>query len=308
MERSIFQRKRNVVLLAIFYTFLWGCAFPLVKLCMEGFGAVNNSSKYFVAGIRFMLSGFGLLIYCAFKEKDGIKLQRQQVKYVLLYGGLGVFLQYGLTYIGLSNLDGSKGAVVDQLCVFIVILTSGMFFKNDRLNVAKIIGCIVGFLGILTISTDGFSFSFAIKAEGVMISAAICQAVVYFVSKASCTQISGCKMIGWGQFLGGAAMIVFSLLFEIEPLQINFQGVASLIMLSVISAVAYVLSLVPLKYFPASEISVFNLLITVFGVIMSALLLGENVFRWNYLISITLISLGIIMVNMKNDYIGKKSG
>jgi len=70
-------------------------------------------------------------------------------------------------------------------------------------------------------------------------------------------------------------------------------------MLIAISAIAYVLSLMPLKYFPASEVSSFNLLITVFGVVMSALILGENIFRWNYLISLLLISSGIVIINLK---------
>jgi len=59
------------------------------------------------------------------------------------------------------------------------------------------------------------------------------------------------------------------------------------------------LSLMPLQYFPVSEVSSFNLLITVFGVIMSAALLGENIFQMNYLISLLLISCGILFINRR---------
>ena len=77
----------------------------------------------------------------------------------------------------------------------------------------------------------------------------------------------------------------------------NATAILSLCGRVFISAVAYILSLAPLKYFPASEISSFNLLITVFGVVMSAVMLGENIFRWNYLVSLVLISGGIILIN-----------
>ena len=77
-------------------------------------------------------------------------------------------------------------------------------------------------------------------------------------------------------------------------------GIITLIGLSLISAIAYVLSLIPLKYFPASEISVFNLLITVFGVVMSALVLGENIFKISYLAALIFISVGIFCVNNNN--------
>ena len=69
-----------------------------------------------------------------------------------------------------------------------------------------------------------------------------------------------------------------------------------------------ILSLMPLKYFPASEISSFNLLITVFGVVMSALMLGENIFKWSYLISLLLISFGIIMINSVKTLRLKRGG
>ena len=299
MRESIFQSKRNVIFLAIFYTFLWGCAFPLVKLCMDGFGVSDNASKCLVAGIRFFISGAGLLVYCSFTEPDSIKLEKSQIKFCILYGVLGVLVQYGLTYIGLSFVDGSKGAIFDQLCVFVVILSSGLFFKSDKLTFHKVIGCMVGFLGILAVNTDGLEFTFSFEGEGIMILASVCQAVVFFLSKASCGKISAPKMIGWGQFIGGILLVTVSLPLGAAIPRFDWIGLMSLLLLSVISALAYVLSLVPLKYFPASEISVFNLLITVFGVIMSALLLGENIFRWNYLIAISLISVGIILVNKR---------
>ena len=64
------------------------------------------------------------------------------------------------------------------------------------------------------------------------------------------------------------------------------------------------LSLTELKFHDASRISVFNLLVPVFGTVLSGLMLGENVFRIETLISLILISLGIAFVNMNL----KKSG
>ena len=59
-----------------------------------------------------------------------------------------------------------------------------------------------------------------------------------------------------------------------------------------------------LKFHDASRISVFNLLVPVFGTVLSGLMLGENVFRIETLISLILISFGIAFVNMNL----KKSG
>jgi len=296
---SFFKSKRNVVLTAIFYTFLWGCAFPLVKICMEAFKIQDsdNMSKCLVAGIRFSFAGILALVWCYFKEETKISIKPSQVKTVILYGILGTALQYAFTYIGLSRIDGSKGAIYDQLCVFIIVLTSGIFFKSDKLNLNKIIGVVLGFTGVLVINTDGVSFTFNPLGEGIMLCAVLCQTAAYFVSKGTAETISAPKLVGYGQLIGGILLCIFSVLSGGRIYGINAAAVASLIALILISAVAYILSLMPLKYFPASEVSSFNLLITVFGVVMSSVMLGENIFRWNYGASLLLISAGIILIN-----------
>ena len=296
---SLFQKKRNVALIAVFYTFLWGLCFPLVKLCMSEFGVEDsNYSKCLVAGIRFIVSGLGLcLCLYFFREKSALP-SKKALPYLLGYGLLATSLQYAFTYIGLSHVDGAKGAIFDQLCVFIIIILSGLLLRGDHLSSAKIIGAAVGFLGILAVSTGKMSFSFTASGEGMMVLAALCQVGAYFIAAVSAHRVKAIALVGYGQLFGGIALSVFAFLAGGSIPNISVLGILILLLLSIISALAYVLSLIPLKYFPASEISVFNLLITVFGVSMSAVVLGENVFRINYLISLLLISLGIILVNI----------
>lgn len=298
---SFFSKKKNIVIIAIFYTFLWGTAFPLVKMCMQNFGIADsdNMSKCLVAGIRFTFAGVLTLMWCFSNGKRETHLNSMQIKYILLYGILATALQYSFTYIALSKIDGSKGAIFDQICVFIIILTSGVFFKDDVLNVSKIVGCVLGFLGILAVNSNGMKFEFTLGGEGIMLCAALCQTVAYFVAKKSANLISASWLVGYGQLFGGILLWGFAVINGGRIHSVNCIAIISLVALAAISAVAYVLSLLPLKYFPASEISSFNLLISVFGVIMSALLLGEDILRWNYGISLLLVSLGIMLVNYK---------
>ena len=197
-------------------------------------------------------------------------------------------------------IDGSKGAVYDQIGVFVIVLSSGLIFKGERLGLGKILGCALGFLGVLAINTNGLEFSFSLGGEGIMLLAVACQTVSYFIAKGSADIISAPKLTGYGQLIGGVALCAFSLIFGGRIQTVNPTALISLVLLILISAIAYTLSLMPLKYFPVSEVSSFNLLITVFGVIMSAALLGENIFRLNYALSLTLIALGIILINRKS--------
>ena len=298
---SFFQRKRNVVLIAFVYTFLWGCAFPLVKICMDSFSIKpdDNMSKCLVAGIRFLFSGMITLAWCFFTDSSKLKMTGYQLKYILLYALSATVLQYSFTYIGLSRIDGSKGAIFDQLCVFLIVLSGGLFFKDDKLNLNKVLGCLFGFVGVLVINTDGISFEFSIFGEGIMLLAVLCQTVSFFIAKRSSSTLNAAKLVGYGQALGGAMLCIFAFLCGGRISAVNPVAVITLAALVFISAFAYVLSIMPLKYFPASEISSFNLLITVFGVVMSGIVLGENILKWNYFVSLALIGAGIILINSR---------
>lgn len=301
IEKSFWISKRNVSFVAIFYTFLWGSAFPLVKICMENFSVSENDnmSKCLIAGIRFFFSGCLTLAIFRLLQKGQkrVTLGRRHRIMVCAYGIMGTAFQYAFTYIGLTYVAGSKGAVLDQMSVFLVVLASGLFFKNDRLNVFKVLGCIFGFTGIMVSNLSGFDLNFTLQGEGVMILAAIFNAIAYFLAKKTSEDIPAMLLVGYGQLIGGILLCAFGFFFGGRVTSVTSGAIASLIMLIFISSVAYVLSLMPLQYHPASEISSFQLLITVFGAIMSAALLRENILKWNYILAFALVASGIYMVN-----------
>ena len=74
-----------------------------------------------------------------------------------------------------------------------------------------------------------------------------------------------------------------------------------LVYLAVVSAVAYSLWGILVKYNPVSKVAVFGFMNPVFGVILSALLLGEGAQAAGVksLIALLLVSIGIYVVNKK---------
>ena len=84
--------------------------------------------------------------------------------------------------------------------------------------------------------------------------------------------------------------------------QVNPQGIMMLIYLACISAVAYSLWGVLLKYNPVSKVAVFGFMNPVFGVILSAWWLNEtgNDLGVKALIALILVCIGIYIVNRKD--------
>ena len=81
----------------------------------------------------------------------------------------------------------------------------------------------------------------------------------------------------------------------------QFSAYILLLYLSLISAVAYTLWGMLMKNNPVSRVSIFNFMIPLFGVLLSAIFLGEveQALAWNKLAALVLVSAGIYVVNRK---------
>ena len=76
------------------------------------------------------------------------------------------------------------------------------------------------------------------------------------------------------------------------------KGVLILTALIMISAVCFAIYNELLSYHPISKIPIYNALISVLGVIFSALLLKEEL-KWQYFIAVIMVASGIYFMNKK---------
>lgn len=99
--------------------------------------------------------------------------------------------------------------------------------------------------------------------------------------------IGGIVLMAAGGFMGGH-------ITKVTP-----AGIGLLVYLALVSAVAYSLWGILLKYNPVSRVTVFGFMNPVFGVLLSALLLGEKDQASGILglLSLLLVSVGIYVVN-----------
>ena len=75
-----------------------------------------------------------------------------------------------------------------------------------------------------------------------------------------------------------------------------------MMILVLISAVCFAIYNKLLSYHPISEIAIYNALIPVLGVMFASVILNEQ-FRWQYIISVLLVALGIRIVNINTKEI-----
>ena len=72
-------------------------------------------------------------------------------------------LQYVFFYIGLANTSGVKSSIINAANVFLSILFAVLYSKYEKMTVLKVLGCVVGFLGVVVINLANGGFDMSIK-------------------------------------------------------------------------------------------------------------------------------------------------
>ena len=117
------------------------------------------------------------------------------------------------------------------------------------------------------------------------------------VSKKMTTRNHPMALTGWQFLSGGFALFTvgFALGGRLHP--VGVQAWLLLLYLGFLSATAFTLFTIMLKYHPVSRLTIFKALIPVIGTIGSGLILGEHFFEWRNLAALGLVVSGIIVLN-----------
>ena len=210
---------------------------------------------------------------------------------------LNTTLHYAFFYFGLSHSEGSRAAILNSVGTFLVVLLACAFFKSDRLTIRKITGCIIGFAGILALNLGGAeSGHFTWLGDGFIILNALCSAIAGLLTRGLGKRIDIFIGTGYSLAFGGALLIIPGLLAGGTLPAITFNGIVCLLLLIVISTVAFALYNKLISLNPVGKVAIYNSLIPVVGAVTSCLCLNEQ-FYWKYAVAGTLAALGIYIIN-----------
>lgn len=213
---SIFQRPLWVALFALTAAIAWGFAYPLIKLGYAEFQITPEmtGSKMLFAGIRFTIAGLLVLAMARSTHKDFHIRQRADWWFILLFCLVNTTLHYTFFYIGLSHSEGSRVAILNSLSVFSVVILACIFFKSDRMTLRKVVGCVIGFTGILSLNLGGAdSGRFTWLGDGMIILNALCGATASLLTRGLGKRLNVFVGTGYSLAIGGIILVVCGLLF-----------------------------------------------------------------------------------------------
>lgn len=301
-SEKFFKKTIVVWVGALICCALWGSAFPSVKTgyILFGINTKDPASLILFAGMRFTLAGLLALLIGSVIARKPLLPKKGSFKMIFPLSLFQTVGQYVFFYISLANSTGVRSSILNGVNVFIAILVASLLFRQEKFTAGKIIGSILGFAGLVVICLSGgsFEFSFTFFGDAFMLFSATAYAfssvfLKRFSRKENPVVLSGCQFV-----LGGVIMIIVGAACGGRIGQVSAPAIGLLFYLGCISAVAYSLWGILLKYNNISRITVFGFTNQIFGVVFSAIFLHETAsLNAACLLALALVCAGIFLVN-----------
>lgn len=297
---SLFTRRYYVFAFATLCTLLWGSSYPAIKsgYALLAIAKDDVATQMVFAGYRFFLAGVFLILLAQLSGKPVFRLNRRQIGQLSILGLTQTTLQYVFFYIGLAYATGVKASILNATGTFFSVVIAHFIYHSDRLTHRKVLGCITGFAGVFVVNFNNslFDFEFTLMGEGFIVIAAFILAAASIYGKRISQSMDTLIMTAHQLTLGGVALTLLGWVNGGVLNTFDWQSGLLLIYLALLSSAAFALWSALLKHNPVGMVTIFNFLVPIFGALLSALFLHENVMEWKNLLALLLVCSGIWMV------------
>jgi len=299
-QHSVFEKKGVMIATALFCCLLWGSAYPSLKITYQLLGSINEFQKIWLAGLRFTLAGFGVLVFAKLKMRISLKLTAKEMPFILLISLLQTFGAYVLYYIGIGHTTAVKTAVLTASTAFFVAIMSHFTTKNDRLGWKKGLGLLCGFAGVVMANVSmlsGAVFSFSLLGEGFIVLHSLMTAMTLVLVRKYGERLDVIRLSGWQFLFGGAMLCVTGYAGSPGGIEMNAVVIALLFYMAAIAAVAITLWFVLLKYHNATLLEQYKFANPLFGTVLSVMFVPGEHIGIEMIAAVVLVAVGVVIVN-----------
>lgn len=276
----MFDNRKKAIFTLILTTLIWGSTYSIAKIGLQ------NIEPFTLGLIRGILATIILCIFCIINGllKEILFFIKKHFFLALILGVLGMFFIQSFQNFGLKYSSSIMGGILINTSPIFVLLLSVLFLK-EHANYNKIIGIIVGFIGIIMITIIGEDFSKFntqntflgnIMLLGVSISWA-----TYIVMAKKILREFHPLTLTFISYAMGTLFFIPTVLFTEDIALVSTYDLQSWLIILYLgilgSGVAYLLWNYGLKYLEASKASVYSYLSPVLALLFGFLLLHEKI-------------------------------
>ena len=125
-----------VIILAFISCFLWGSAFPCIKIGYRIFdiAASDTAGQIFFAGVRFTIAGLMVILIGSLQQKKAARPKKEMIGPIIGLSLLQTIGQYFFFYIGLAHSTGVSSSIIEGANTFFTILIAALIFRTEHLT------------------------------------------------------------------------------------------------------------------------------------------------------------------------------
>ena len=281
-----------VVLLLL--ALIWASAFFNIKIATYSYGPLT------IAFLRIFLGAIPVIFLCYLK-KIKIEAFSKDWYWFAAIGVINLVIPFFLIAHGVKNVQSNLAAILMATTPLSASLLAHFFTQNEKINLIKSIGVLVGFSGIVYLFSDNVLIN---KDNFISALSILCGSTFYVIGGLLTLKISNKKnenvtasILIWGTLV----LLPISLFIE-KPWNLSprLDSTIALLYLGVFSTgIAWLLRFYILKRNGLVFQSQVAYLIPIFGVILGFLILGELVTP-KVIISLLAVIIGIYIVKKGN--------
>ncbi|PIQ07677.1 MAG: multidrug DMT transporter permease [Ignavibacteriales bacterium CG18_big_fil_WC_8_21_14_2_50_31_20] len=279
----------------ILITLLWGSTWLAIRV------GLDSLTPMFAVGLRFFIASFFVFIVMKISK---VKLQTDplSIKLYLFLAFFSFIIPFTMVYWGEQFVPSGLTSIIFAVFPLFVILFSWLMIPNEHVGIYKLIGVLIGFIGIIIIFWKDMSLDLSENSLGMIaiLVSAIIQGLVAVVIKKHGNKLNPLSMNFIPLLISGIVLIPAGLIFEdSSSLVFDTKAISSILYLAFFGTVITFTT----YYWLMQKINVVILSLSSFITPIIALILGiiflSEKFDTNHIWGSSLVLMGILFANFR---------
>lgn len=278
----------KLILVALF----WGGTFIATRIAAQTF------EPFMGASLRYLIACLFLLPLAWKTNRNFLKVNRKEFFQLCLLGFSGIFAYNFFFFKGLKLVPASHGALLVALNPIMVMLFSAWRYR-EKIRTIQIIGMLVSLSGVIWVISRGNLmelFSGFQWGDAYMLGCPVTWAIYTLAGKDALKTTTPIQASAWAS-LSGVIMLLLFASTESYPAFVPGKVWIALSYLGVIGTVlAFVWYYEGVMKLGVTKTAVFNNLVPVFALILSMIILKEQVHTYTFIGAVLVIG-GVVIIN-----------
>jgi drug/metabolite transporter (DMT)-like permease len=272
---------------------IWGSTWLVIKIGLE------TITPFLSAGLRFVVAS--LFLYAVIRMR-GIKISwtKESQWFYFIVALTSFSVPFAMVYWGEQKISSGLTSILFAVFPFCVAIISSIMIPNEKLGLAKILGIIIGFSGVVIIFANDVHLTNSEQLIGmtVVLGSAVIQAFSAVLIKKHGHHISPFVVSFVPMAIASILLLLGSLFIEnYSTVQFTTNAVLSIIFLGVFgSVVTFVSYFWLLKRIQVVILSMSAFITPVIAVLLGVIVLNEHV-STQLIIGAFLVLSGILSAN-----------